>query len=515
MTKMGSLVSLSRSPLFRAGFFLLAVFVFFFGLTVPLLGPDEPRYSQVAREMFLRSDWVTPTLGGFHWFEKPALLYWLQIASYNLFGVSEFAARFGSALFGLGTAVCLYFAGNAVRRNRTDSDATGINLAEWLAMMAVSTLGILVFARGASFDIILTFPLTASLVGYFIADRSGVDETRKAYAGLAVFYLFMGIAVIAKGLVGIVFPFAIVAFYHVLSRTFPSKRVLLSVFWGVPVAIAAASLWYLPMYLRHGWEFIDEFFIQHHFQRYTSNKYQHPQPFHFFFWVLPLMTLPWLPFFFGGVWRAIKQIISNFTSGRGDAEPSDESETLKPLVIFAFAWMSVPLVFFSFSGSKLPGYILPSVPAAIILAGVFARQFAARSASREVAIRFVAIAMLVVVIGIIQFALPSFAENDSVKKLAAAAESRGFAEKPVAGFLTINHNAEFYFSGRLFRTEEGRQRKLNGPADIPPLLRENGGEPVLLILRQEHIQHLNKDPEAECEVIETAGEYALAIARLR
>ena len=81
-------------------------------------------------------------------------------------------------------------------------------------MLAVSTLGILVFARGASFDIILTFPLTASLVGYLIADRSE-ENSRRAYTGLLAFYLFMGIAVIAKGLVGFVFPFAIVGFYHV------------------------------------------------------------------------------------------------------------------------------------------------------------------------------------------------------------------------------------------------------------------------------------------------------------
>ena len=512
MTKMESLVRFSRSPVFRAGFFLLAVVVFFFGLTVPLLGPDEPRYSQVAREMFMRSDWVTPTLGGFHWFEKPALLYWLQIASYNLVGVNEFAARFGSALFGLGVAVCLFLVGRTVRES--DSESSKIDLGQWLAMFAVSTLGILVFARGASFDIILTFPLTASLVGYFIADRSE-ENSRRAYTGLLAFYLFMGIAVIAKGLVGFVFPFAIVGFYHVLSRSLPAKRVFLSVLWGVPVAVAAASLWYLPMYLRHGWEFIDEFFIQHHFQRYTSNKYQHPQPFHFFFWVLPLMTLPWLPFFAVGVWRAVKEIISGITSGRTDDGTDAEKRSLWSLMTFAFAWMTVPLVFFSFSGSKLPGYILPSVPAAIILAGIAAKRFALRSSAREAGIKITAVAMLVIVLAILQFALPSFADNDSVKKLAAAAETRGFAGKPVAGFLTINHNAEFYFSGRLFRTEEGRQRKLNGPADIPPLLRENGGEPVLLILRQEHIQHLNKDPEAVCEVIETAGEYALAVARLR
>src|SRR3712207_2674446 len=84
------------------------VLVYFFGLTIPLVGPDEPRYAQVAREMFERSDWVTPTLGGFNWFEKPALLYWLQIAAYNVFGVSEFSARFGSALFGLGTILSLW-----------------------------------------------------------------------------------------------------------------------------------------------------------------------------------------------------------------------------------------------------------------------------------------------------------------------------------------------------------------------------------------------------------------------
>src|SRR5215467_12709683 len=89
-------------------FLILTLFVYFFGLTIPLVGPDEPRYAEVAREMFGRGDWITPTLGGFNWFEKPALLYWLEIASYRVFGVTEFAARLGSALFGLGTAASLW-----------------------------------------------------------------------------------------------------------------------------------------------------------------------------------------------------------------------------------------------------------------------------------------------------------------------------------------------------------------------------------------------------------------------
>ena len=93
--------------------FLVTIFIYFFGLNIPLLGPDEPRYAQVAREMFERGDWITPTLGGVNWFEKPALLYWLQIVSYNIFGVSEFSARFGSAIFGLLTVLSLWIFGRS------------------------------------------------------------------------------------------------------------------------------------------------------------------------------------------------------------------------------------------------------------------------------------------------------------------------------------------------------------------------------------------------------------------
>ena len=76
--------------------FIAIVALYLYGLgSLPLLGPDEPRYAQVAREMFLRGDWVTPTLGGHTWFEKPALLYWLMIASYKIFGVSELARASG------------------------------------------------------------------------------------------------------------------------------------------------------------------------------------------------------------------------------------------------------------------------------------------------------------------------------------------------------------------------------------------------------------------------------------
>ncbi|MFL6468997.1 MAG: ArnT family glycosyltransferase, partial [Pyrinomonadaceae bacterium] len=270
-------------------FAIFVVFVYFYGLGFPLVGPDEPRYAQVAREMYERRDWISPTLGGFDWFEKPALLYWLQIVGYKLFGVNEFAARFGSAVFGLGTVASLWVFGRF--SNFRSEKAEAVEFANWPALIAASTLGILVFARGASFDIIVTFPLTASLVGFFVSDRANSDDKRQQVYGRIAFYFFAGVAVLAKGLIGIVFPFATVFVYFAISRRWPTRQFLISLVWGSILLIAVAAIWNLPMYLRHGWKFIDEFYIQHHFQRFTSNKYQHLQPFYFYFWVLPLMTL--------------------------------------------------------------------------------------------------------------------------------------------------------------------------------------------------------------------------------
>src|SRR5690606_27227566 len=199
-------------------------------------------------------------------------------------------------------------------------------------------------------------------------DRSA-PGSRSRTLGLIAFYIFMGVSVLAKGLVGFVFPFAIIGFYYLLSLRLPERQFIISLIWGLPLSFIVLSTWYLPMYLTHGWPFIDEFFVQHHFQRYTSNKYRHPQPFYFFFWVLPLTTIPWIPFFFGGIWMGIKHFL------RGPADESEGSgllpaESLSSLLRFAFAWLLVPLVFFSFSGSKLPGYILPSVPPCLIIAAI-------------------------------------------------------------------------------------------------------------------------------------------------
>jgi len=487
---------------------VLVVFVYFFGLTLPFLGPDEARYAEVGREMSQRGDWITPTLGGFSWFEKPALLYWLEILSYKVFGVNEFAARFGPALFGLGTIVSLWFLGRSVERTTNSEQRPTTNFANYLALIAASTLGLIVFSRAASFDIIITFPITAALVSFFVFDRSSETSFQKRYLPLILFYVFVGVALLAKGLIGIVFPFAIVGFFYLLSRRLPSRAFLTSLIWGTLVAIAIAAIWYFPMYERHGYQFIDEFIIQQHFQRFTSNRYQHPQPFYFFLWVLPLMTLPWLPFFFAAIWKLIKEGFH-----RGDV--AAQSETSSPLLLFSVSWLLVPLVFFSFSGSKLPGYILPAVPAGVILAATFVHKLAVSNTKWRNTIVLLGSSTLIVVLLLLIFAVPRFAEGDSVRTLMQTANSRGYTTNRVLSIYTVSHNAEFYAAGRLVRDADGKQPKLYSADEVLTEINAGGGQPILVLVPLERLVVLTKDDRLKTLVIKDNGELAIAAVSIK
>lgn len=494
---------------------VLIVFVYMFGLNLPLLGPDEPRYAQVAREMFERSDWVTPTLGGFHWFEKPALLYWLQITFYHFFGVSEFAARFGSALFGLGMIAALWVLGRKMateatvknQKSSTPENTVSVtsvssvaNFSNYLALIAATSLGILVFSRGASFDIIVTFPMTAAMVSFFIFDRASDNTWRKKYLPLFLFYVFIGVSLIAKGLIGILFPFAIVACYHLVEWRLPSRTLLASLLWGTLLATAVAAIWYLPMYQRNGWEFIDEFIIQHHFQRYSSNKYQHPQPFIFFFWVLPLMTFPWVPFFFRGFWNSVKAVFDR---------RADQIQPTSSLLRFSIAWLLVPVVFFSMSGSKLPGYILPAVPAAIILTTLFIFGLVQKSVKWQKIVITTAVTTLISIVALLIFVVPKFAEADSVRSLIADANTRGFSEQRVFMVYTLSHNAEFYAPGRLLRDDTGKQRTFYYVDDLLAYLAHENGKSALVLVPIEHLAVLTKDSRIATRVLKDNTELAI------
>jgi 4-amino-4-deoxy-L-arabinose transferase-like glycosyltransferase len=388
---------------------------------LPLLGPDEPRYVQVAREMFLSGDLLTPRLGGHTWFEKPALLYWMIVGAFKIFGVSEWAARLGPALCGLFTIAAVWCVGREVEKEHS-------RFGFWSVIVTASCLGLIVFSRAASFDVVITTTTTWSLACFLLHE---LPATRRKRLLLAGFYAFVGLSLLAKGLVGIVIPFGVVGVYYLLRRSWPARSVWLSLFWGVPLALAVSAIWYGPVIAKHGWTFIDEFFIQHHFARYVSNKYHHPQPIYFYPVIILMLVLPWPVHLISALARARRW------EWRG-------GDSLSIVCVFSLAWLLLPIVFFSFSGSKLPGYVLPALPGAALL--VSYRLTFVRDAKWPLVM---AGATLVAVLVVLNFFAAPFARRESVRDLLSLADAHGYANAPVLAQRGDDRSAEFYAYGRV------------------------------------------------------------------
>jgi len=398
--------------------FILIIAFYLYGLgQLPLLGPDEPRYAQIGRGMFLTGDLITPRLGGQTWFEKPALLYWMIAAAFKIFGVSEWSARVGPAVCGLLTMAAVRCVGREINVG-------------WPSLIVTATcLGLIVFSRAASFDVVVTMTTTWSLTFFLLYQ---LKSRRLLLAG---FYAFVGLSLLAKGLVGIVIPFGVVGLYYLLRRAWPERSVLLSVIWGVPLALAVSAIWYGPVIAKHGWSFVDEFFVQHHFARYVSNKYHHPQPIYFYPAIILMLALPWTPFLIEALVKARRW------AWRG-------ADDLSIVRVFSVAWIVVPIVFFSFSGSKLPGYVLPAVPAAALLIVDVLRK-------RKPAVTIsIACATVVLVLIALMFA-GRFAQRESVRDLLLLADARGYTNAPVLAQRSDDRSAEFYAYERVVYNADG------------------------------------------------------------
>src|SRR2546421_5874591 len=511
-------------------FFIAIAGFYLWGLgSFPLVGPDEPRYAAVAREMFARRDFITPTLGGRPWFEKPPLLYWMMILSYRVLGVSEYAARLGPALCGLLTGVFVYWIGSAIEgAERNDpsnegSHLTNAGVGRWSALVWFSSLGAIGFSRGATFDIVLTMTVSGALACFFVSEvsaRKDGDAVRRGPPLLLAFYFFAGLSLLAKGLVGYVIIFGVVAVYFIVRRESSTARFARSIIWGLPLSLAIAGGWYGPMLARHGWTFIDQFIVQHHFARFVTNKYHHPGPPYFYLPVLAGMALPWT------IVLAASLISARRWHWRG-ALPLERAR------VFALAWLLVPLVFFSFSGSKLIAYILPALPAAALLIGERMACFCREERGEKIlrltgggliclaaagvwyshrnsqlnfyctglaALPFIsvgAIAMvrpqlrnqLFLLISIAAFimaaiglkcAAPLVAGTESVRDLFANAALHGYATTQVVQSHTIERTAEFYAANRITYGSDGEPVKFEGAGQVIEAARKSGGSSLCL-----------------------------------
>jgi 4-amino-4-deoxy-L-arabinose transferase-like glycosyltransferase len=311
---------------------------------IGFVGPDEPRYAWIARDMAESGDWVTPRLYGKPWFEKPVLYYWMAGASFKVFGVSEAAARLPSALCALFATLALAWLAWRIYGQET---------ARWLLLLLPTSVGMIGFSHAASTDMPFSGMLTVAMVCAAVALGLTRDENtpvlpRTPWLALLLFGFFLGLAVLAKGPAAIILCGGAVFFWALITKRWRDAFRLLQ-----PAAIASFCATALPWYIlcaRRNPDFFRIFIIEHNFKRYLTPEFQHIQPIWYYIPVVTVAALPWTAVLFWALHSNIKKFLS--------------SRAIDPTSLLFWLLFAFCILFFSTSKSKLPGYILPAIPAA-------------------------------------------------------------------------------------------------------------------------------------------------------
>jgi 4-amino-4-deoxy-L-arabinose transferase-like glycosyltransferase len=340
-------------------------------LTLPNLGApslwdiDEGHNAEAAREMLDSGNWLVPTFNFQLRDHKPPLLYWLQIASYEQFGVNEFAARLPSALAALAAVLLTYELGRLMFGGSVGLLA-GLVLGS-AAMFCAS-------AHFANPDSLLDALTLATLFVFWRGMARSAASPLSAGGWFVPVGIIMGLAVLTKGPVGLLLPSAVIGLYLLWSRRL---RLLLDyrLALGVIAFVLVAVPWYAWIAAETKGEFTRGFFLTHNFGRFLSPMENHRGPIYYYLIALLLGSAPWSPFL-------ITAGIFYFLRGRSARISEDVHSMIDPQfsilnpqssspLRFLACWLLVYLVFFSLSGTKLPNYILPAYPAVAILTGHF------------------------------------------------------------------------------------------------------------------------------------------------
>jgi 4-amino-4-deoxy-L-arabinose transferase-like glycosyltransferase len=375
---------------------------------VGLMGPDEPRYAWIARDMMESGDWITPRLYGSPWFEKPPLYYWGAALSFKFFGVSETSARLPSAIAALLSTLALGWLAWRVYGSAT---------ARWLLLLLPSNAGMIGFSHSAATDMPFSAMLTCAMVPAAVLlglvplareDReSNADPNRNFASDLsrntffvaaALFGLFLGYAMLAKGPAAIILcGGAVVCWAAYTSRWKDTLRLLHPI--AIVVFCVVALPWYLLCAARNP-DFLRVFILEHNFKRFLTPEFQHIQPFWYYAGIVLIALLPWTPALLWAMVTGIQSLI------RGTR--------LSAVSCFLLSWALFCIVFFTISRSKLPGYILPAIPAiGLLLARAITKFGAARRWSFAITSLLPGIALAVLF-----FAL--FSHNDQILRKAVA-----------------------------------------------------------------------------------------------
>ncbi len=308
-----------------------------------LLEPDEGRYAEIPREMVATGDWITPRLNDLLYFEKPPLQYWATAAAYELFGQHNWTARLWSILTGLaGVALVFYTA------RRIHSSKAGI----YAALMLSSSVLYFGGAHINTLDMGLTLFLETTVFALVLSRAPGATAfERRAWTHVA--WLAAGLAILSKGLVGIVLPAAAFAIYSLVYRDVSTWRKL-QPSTGVPLMLLVALPWFVAV-MRANPDFAHFFFVHEHFTRFLTSAHHRHEPWWFFMPVLLVGALPWTVPMIESLMQALRTHIQD-----GSFHPHG----------FLAVWIIVVFSFFSVSNSKLVSYILPLFPPLALLAGI-------------------------------------------------------------------------------------------------------------------------------------------------
>jgi len=350
-------------------FLAFTVFFLLYGLTpvlggdgMGLVGADEPRYAQIAHEMLVHFDsahtltgrldaCVTPYLYGRPWLEKPALYYWRAMFLFQDFGVHDWSSRLPSTTFAFIMVALIYL---HMRRFRPGGHLDA-------ALITVACAGIIGFSRGASTDMQMAAPLAIGLLGWYAWYETG------SKFWLYDIYFFTGLATLAKGPVAPFLAVLIIVAFAFLRREW--KILLRSLWWpGIVLYFAMVLPWFIAVQHQNP-TFFREFFLEHNLERFATDRYQHAQPFWYYLVVMLLALMPWTVV---AVRALIDGILTSVAEWRlrysriGKCPPTRPGDAFPEFLVL---WAFIPVLFFSFSQSKLPGYILPSIPPITILTG--------------------------------------------------------------------------------------------------------------------------------------------------
>lgn len=380
-------MSLSRATVLLV--VALALFVGVDNMQRPLAHPDEGRYSEISREMAATGDWVTPRLNGIKYFEKPPLQYWASAAAFSLLGESAFTARIYTALCGLLALLAVGFTARRLAGDDAALLAVGVLLSSpyFLGMGGVVTL-----------DMGLTAWTTVAACAFLLATAAADGRARRRWMLLA--WAGMALAVLSKGLIGIVFPAAAIFLHCLLNRDW---RLLARLEWtrGIALFLAIAAPWFVLVSLANP-EFPQFFFVHEHFERFLTRTHRREEPWWYFWPILFVGFLPWMltlvPAAIDG-WRR--------ESGAGAF----------PWRRFALLWTAFVMLFFSASGSKLPAYILPVFPVFALVLGDWLARAPARSLWKPV----LAIALFLLVVIAVAWGSPERAKTAWTRELYLAA----------------------------------------------------------------------------------------------